>query len=88
MYTLKYSDCYRDELKSAIKYIKQDLENPIAAQRLKEEVQETYKKIKENPFLYPAVPDEYLASKGFRFIMVKNYITFFIWTQRLDEYFR
>ena len=45
MYTLKYSDCYRDELKSAIKYIRQDLENPIAAQRLKEEVQETYKKI-------------------------------------------
>jgi len=78
MYTLKYSDCYRDELKSAIKYIRQDLENPIAAQRLKEEVQETYKKIKENPFLYPAVPDEYLASKGFRFTMVKNYMLFYI----------
>ncbi|WP_461248305.1 type II toxin-antitoxin system RelE/ParE family toxin, partial [Treponema sp. R6D11] len=35
------------------------------------------KKIKEKPFIYPAVPDEYLASKGFRFTMVKNYILFY-----------
>jgi len=78
MYALKYSDCYRDELKSSIKYIRQDLKNPIAAQRLKDEVKETYKRIKENPFIYPSVPDEYLASKGFRFTMVKNYMLFYI----------
>jgi len=28
--------------------------------------------------MYPAVPDEYLASKGFRFVMVKNYMLFYI----------
>jgi len=77
MYTLRYSYFYRDELKSAINYIRQNLKKPVAAQRLKDEVKETYKKIKENPFLYPAVPDEYLASKGFRFTMVKNYMLFF-----------
>jgi plasmid stabilization system protein ParE len=77
MYTLKYSYFYRDELKSALIYIRQNLKNLIAAQKLKNEVKETYKKIKENPFLYPAVPDEYLASKGFRFIMVKNYMLFY-----------
>jgi hypothetical protein len=27
--------------------------------------------------MYPAVPDEYLASKGFRFTMVKNYMLFY-----------
>jgi len=77
MYTLKYSFFYRDELKSAIKYIRHNLKNPIAAQRLKDEVKKTYKKIKENPFMYPAVPDEYLASKGFRFTMVKKFMLFF-----------
>ncbi|MDR0320513.1 MAG: type II toxin-antitoxin system RelE/ParE family toxin [Treponema sp.] len=77
MYKLKYSCFYRDELRAAIKYIRQNLKNPIAAQRLKDEVKETYKKIKENPFMYPVVPDEYWASKGFRFTMVKNYILFY-----------
>jgi toxin ParE1/3/4 len=77
MYKLKFSYFYRDELMSAIKYIRQDLKNPIAANNLKEEVKKTYKKIKENPFIYPTVPDEHLASKGFRFTMVKNYILFY-----------
>ena len=77
MYTLKYSTFYRDELKAVIQYIRQNLKNPIAAERLKNEVKKTYKKIKKNPFLYPAVPDEYLASKGFRFTMVKNYMLFY-----------
>jgi plasmid stabilization system protein ParE len=77
MYKIKYSCFYRDELRSAIEYIRQDLKNPIAAKRLKDEVKEAYKKIKENPFMYPAVPDEYLASRGFRFTMVKNYMLFY-----------
>jgi hypothetical protein len=46
MYSLRFSYFYRDELNSAIKYIRQDLKNPIAVQRLKDEVKETYKKIK------------------------------------------
>jgi len=40
------------------------LQNPVAAQRLKDEVRKTYNKIKKNPFIYPAVPVEYLALKG------------------------
>ena len=44
MYKLKYSYFYRDELRSAIQYIRQDLKNPSAAQRLKDEVKEAYKK--------------------------------------------
>ena len=77
MYKLQLSKYYLEELKSAVYYIRHDLQNPIAANNLKEEVKKTYKKIKENPFLYPAVPDEYLASIGFRFAMVKNYLLFF-----------
>jgi len=77
MYKLKYSCFYRDELRTAIKYIRENLKNPIAAQKLKDDVKKTYKKIKENPFIYPAVPDEYLASKGYRFTMVKNYMLFY-----------
>jgi len=40
MYKLKFSYLYRDELRSVIKYIRQDLKNPIAAERLKNEAKE------------------------------------------------
>jgi plasmid stabilization system protein ParE len=77
MYTLKYAKSYRDDIKSTVNYIKHSLQNPIAAQRLKDEIKSKYKNLKENPFIYPVVPDEYLASKGYRFIMVNNYMIFY-----------
>ena len=77
MYTLKYAKSYRDDMKSTINYIKYNLQNPIAAQRLKEEIKSKYKNLKENPFIYPVVSDEYLASKGYRFIMVNNFMIFY-----------
>jgi len=56
MYKLQLSKYYREELKSAVNYIKQDLQNPIAAQRLKEETKKTYKKIKETLFCIRQYP--------------------------------
>jgi len=78
MYTLNFSELFRGDVKSSVSYIKHTLQAPAAAQRLKDEIKKTYKKIKETPFIYPAVPDEYLASMGFRFVMVKNYMIFYI----------
>ena len=78
MYTLNFSELFRGDVKSSVDYIKRTLQAPAAAQRLKDEIKKTYKKIKETPFTYPAVPDEYLASMGFRFVMVKNYMIFYI----------
>jgi len=77
MYRLTYSKFYHAELESCINYIKHELKNSVAAKKLKEEVKKKYKKIKENPFIYPAVYDKYLASKGFRFTMVNNYMLFY-----------
>jgi plasmid stabilization system protein ParE len=78
MYTLNFSKLFREDVKTSVNYIKHTLQAPLAAQRLKDEIKKTYKKIKESPFIYPAVPDEYLASMGFRFVMVKNYMIFYI----------
>jgi len=88
MYTLKFTESYREDVKSSVNYIKHNLQNPIAAQRLKNEIKEKYKKIKENPFIYPAVPDEYLALKGYRFTIVKNYMIFFIVKEKQIEIIR
>jgi len=77
MYTLKFSKYFYEDVKSCVNYIEHILQNTIAAQSLKDEIKKTYKKIKENPFIYPVVSDEYLASIGFRFAMVKNYMIFY-----------
>ena len=37
-FKIKYSKDYRDDLKSTVKYIRTNLQNPIAAQNLKSDV--------------------------------------------------
>ena len=77
IYTLNFSNYIFEDVKSSVRYIKYVLQNPIAAQRLKNEIKITYKKIKENPKVYPPVPIENLALKGYKFTMIKNYMLFF-----------
>jgi plasmid stabilization system protein ParE len=77
MYTIKFSELFKNDLKSSVNYIRNTLQNPIVANNLKETVKKAYKNIRENPFFYAAVPDEYLASLGYRFKIVNNYIIFF-----------
>ncbi|MCL1928440.1 MAG: type II toxin-antitoxin system RelE/ParE family toxin [Treponema sp.] len=77
MFNVKFSNYLFEDVESSVNYIKYVLQNPVAAKRLKNEVQKAYKKIKENPLIYPLVPVEYLASKGYRFSMIKNYMLFF-----------
>ena len=78
MYTLRFSKLFKEDVKSSVSYIKNTLQNPIAADRLKNEIKAAYKKIKEMPYKYPAVPEAYLGSMGFRFTIVKNYMLFYI----------
>jgi plasmid stabilization system protein ParE len=78
MYKLIFGKTFREDVKSSVNYIKQTLQAPVAAERLKDEIKKTYKKIKDAPFVYPIVPNEYLASLGFRFTKVKNFMIFYI----------
>ena len=77
MYTLKLSGPFKNDLKSSVNYIKNTLQNPVAADNLKEAVKKAYKKIKENPYFYAVVPNEYLASLGYRLKIVNNYVIFY-----------
>jgi len=88
MYTISFAESYEEDVKSTVKYIKHSLQNPIAAKNLKIEVKTKYKKIKENPYAYPSVPDEYLASKGYRFALVNNYMIFFLVKEKHIETIR
>ena len=78
MFELKFSETINNDIISSLKYIKNVLEAPMAAENHYKELKETYKKLKENPYCRPLVRNKFLASKGIRFIMVKKYMLIYI----------
>ena len=78
MYKLNFAKHFQEDVKSTINYITNTLQAPVASERLINEIKTTYKNLKQNPFMYPVVPNDDLASTGFRFTMVKNYMLFYI----------
>jgi toxin ParE1/3/4 len=68
----------KEDTLSAYNYIKNVLNAPMAAQKLKNEVKEKLMYISKNPTHRPLVYDKHLASLGYRLISVKNYLIFYI----------
>ena len=74
MFELVFSEKINNDIISTLSYISNVLEAPMAAESHFEELKNKYEKLKENPYIRPLVQDKYLATKGIRFINVKNYI--------------
>ena len=74
MFELVFSETVNNDIISSLKYIKEILEAPMAAENHFNELKNVYEKIKENPYRRPLVQNKFLASKGIRFIMVKKYM--------------
>jgi addiction module RelE/StbE family toxin len=74
MFELEFSEKINSDIMSSLHYIKNILEAPKAARNHFEELKKKYGKLKENPYIRPLVQNKYLATKGIRFIKVKNYM--------------
>jgi uncharacterized protein (UPF0276 family) len=72
MFELIFSEKINNDITSSLNYIKNVLETPKAAENHFLELKNKYNKLKENPYIRPLVQNKYLATKGIRFIMVKN----------------
>ena len=46
-------------------------------------IDEAVQSLKENPARFPLVQDDYLASKGYRLVPVKNHLVFYIIRENL-----
>jgi plasmid stabilization system protein ParE len=67
-----------DDLSANLNYITDELQNPIAAEKLYNEFEIGKKSLEYMPYRFPLVRDEYLAQNGIRAMMVKNYQLFYI----------
>jgi len=66
------------DIRGVRRYIAGDLQNPVAAERRIALIDEKILSLETMPTRYPLVQDEYLASKGFRFVAAKTHLVFFV----------
>lgn len=77
MYFLNISELAENDILSTIKYIANVLTAPMAANKLLDEIEKYEGILEDTPDIYPRVPDEYLARRGLRYVMIKNFMMFF-----------
>jgi plasmid stabilization system protein ParE len=77
MYYVKITDTAEEYILSSVKYIADVLKAPMAANNLLDEIKKHEAILENTPEIFPHVPNEYLASIGFRFTRVKNYLIFY-----------
>ena len=77
MYIVKITDTAEEDILSCVKYIADVLKAPTAANNLLDEIKKHEEILENTPGIFPRVPNEYLASMGFRFTIVKNYLMFY-----------
>ena len=78
MYKIFFTEPAERDITEAICYIVEELQNPVAAIKLFEDIERSVGSLQENPKRYPLVRDDYLASKGFRLMPVQKYLIFYV----------
>lgn len=73
-YKLYVSELAHQDLDKIVSYIAVQLANPIAAREFLNEVDKCYGFLKGNPWMYSRCQDQRLSNKGYRKIVIKNYI--------------
>ena len=76
-YSLCITDLAEEDILTSVRYISETLKNPIAANKLLDEIERYEKILEETPNIFPFVHDEYLAQKGIKFFTVKNFLLFY-----------
>ena len=77
-YTIRIMDAAKAEMRDIYHYIAKDLNNPAAAVRRIALIETAIHSLAESPASRALVRDAYLASKGYRMVVVKNHLVFYI----------
>lgn len=81
MYDLLITELADEDLDAIVQYISFDLSNPVAAKNLLDKLEAVYQFLVSSPQMYPVCDDDRLKGRGYRKVLLKNYILIF----RVDE---
>jgi len=77
-YRVKFSPSAGEEMDKIYQYIFDTLNAPMAAENLIEEIEKKTMRLERMPYSCPAVDDELLKAKGYRKLVVNNYIALYV----------
>lgn len=75
-YGLKFTPIAEDDLDSIFQYIGDELSAPQAADDLMDEIERQTMRLRDFPYSGSLVSDDILGGKGYRKLVIKNYIVF------------
>ena len=87
MYKIELTECFKEELNLAYDYIEYISDSKTIADKI---ISKTFKKIyliKDKPFAWSFVKDDYLASIGYRSVLVDNYLLFYLIDEKIKTIF-
>ena len=77
-YRIKFTPIASEDLEKIYRYISNELYAEGAAANLLEKIKQSIIRLKEYPFSCNYVEDEFLKMKGYRKLIVENYIAFYL----------
>ena len=77
MYSVHITDIAEKEILDTINYIADVLKAPIAANNLLDEIEKYENILGNTPGIFSFVPDEYLRTRGIKYVLVKKYMMFY-----------
>jgi addiction module RelE/StbE family toxin len=77
MWQLVFTDLAEEDLLGAAGYITEILKAPTAAENLLLEAEREIENLATYPLSHPLVREEHFATKGVRFLRIKNYLLFY-----------
>lgn len=78
-YKVEITDSAKAELDEIVRYLVEELPNPISAKKLLDDFYEQKSYLYENPYIFPVCPIQNLQQKGYRrFLFMKNYVALYI----------
>jgi len=78
MYKVMVTESAHMDIRESVRYIAEELQNPIAAGRLLNDAYNAIDSLEEMPQRHALVKNELLARLGFLFIPVRKYLIFYI----------
>ena len=77
-YKVKFTPLADNDMDGVYQYIFDTLNAPMAAENLIEEIEQKTKRLEDMPYSCAAVDDELLKAKGYRKLVVKNFIALYV----------
>ena len=78
VYKVNVTETAENDLRNIAWYISYQLNAPTSALNTVRTIREAVSKLKTNAVIYPFVRDDRLAALGYRLLVIKNYVAFYI----------